>query len=327
MIKEQIILKTIFGSHLYGTDTPESDKDYKVIYVPSKRDILLNKNLYTSKHEQTKVGEGKNTKDDTDIEYIPLHQFIKLACQGDTMALDLLHVPESIILEKNYIWDEIQKRRQTFYTKNLKAFVGYARKQASKYGIKGSRLDTCKKVMDILKSESEETRVRQVFDNIPEWEHTHKLVNKNGIRELKVCGKTIQETQSCEYAYDIIRRYYCEYGTRAKDASENKNIDWKAVSHAIRAAYEVLSIYNNNEIVFPLEQAEFLKNVKLGKLNYLIKVAPKLESLMEEIEEKSKTVDLPEEVNKEWWEYWLMETVEKYYWCEEYNPGISISQI
>jgi len=324
MNKEQIILKTIFGSHLYGTDTPESDKDYKVIYMPSKWDILLNKNLHTSQQKQTKIGKGKNTKEDIDIEYIPLHQFIKLACQGDTMALDLLHTPGSVIIKKNYIWAEIQERRKTFYTRNLKAFVGYARKQASKYGIKGSRLDTCKKVMNILKSVPGETRVRQVLGNIFEWEHTRKLINKNGIRELEVCNKKIQETQSCEYAHSIIRRYYEEYGKRAKEAADNKNIDWKAVSHAIRAAYEVLSIYKIRNIIFPLEQAEFLKEVKLGKLDYLTKVAPKLELLMDEIKTRSTVVDLPEEVNKEYWELWLIDTVENYYWGEEYNPGISI---
>ena len=316
MQSKNIILKTIFGSHLYGTDTPASDKDYKVVYMPSKGDILLNKRLYTSYHEQTKVGKGKNTKDDIDIEYIPLHQFIKLACQGDTMALDLLHVPNNIISEKNYIWDKIQERRKTFYTKNLKVFVGYARKQASKYGIKGSRLDTCKVVLDALLSKETDTfgKVKDIWDWLPDIEHTNKSINKNGLREYKVCGRKIQETQNRKYAYDIVKHYYDVYGERAKLAKENKNIDWKAVSHAIRAAYEVLSIYNNSNIIFPLIQAEFLKEVKLGKLDYLIVVAPILESLMDKIEEKSKTIDLPEEVNKEWWEYWLMETVEKFHW-------------
>jgi len=314
MIKEQIILKTIFGSHLYGTDTPESDKDYKVIYMPSKQDILLNKNLYTSQWEQTKVGEGKNSKDDIDIEYIPLHQFIKLACNGDMLAIDLLHIPSGFEIETSTIWQQIHEQRKRFYTKDMKAFVGYARKQAAKYGIKGSRLDTCKKIMDILKSESGETRVRRVFDDIPEWEHTNKSINKNGIRELEVCNKKIQETQSCEYAYNIIRKYYEEYGKRAKDAADNKNIDWKAVSHALRAAYQILSIYHNRTVKFPLKEAEYLKRVKLGQLDYMSEVGPRLESLMGQMEGDSKLVPLPEKADKEYWELWLMETIENYYW-------------
>lgn len=29
----EIIFKTLFGSHLYGTDTPNSDKDYKAVFI------------------------------------------------------------------------------------------------------------------------------------------------------------------------------------------------------------------------------------------------------------------------------------------------------
>ena len=34
------IMKGYFGSHLYGTSTPESDVDFKEIYVPHARDVL-----------------------------------------------------------------------------------------------------------------------------------------------------------------------------------------------------------------------------------------------------------------------------------------------
>ncbi|EOU4524862.1 hypothetical protein ACOIZZ_001972 [Escherichia coli] len=34
-------MKSYFGSHLYGTSTPESDVDFKEIFVPPARDILI----------------------------------------------------------------------------------------------------------------------------------------------------------------------------------------------------------------------------------------------------------------------------------------------
>ena len=37
-----LIVKSIFGSHLYGTNTENSDTDYKGIYLPSKNDCYLN---------------------------------------------------------------------------------------------------------------------------------------------------------------------------------------------------------------------------------------------------------------------------------------------
>jgi len=33
------IVEMVFGSHLYGTDTPESDKDYKGVFMPARDDI------------------------------------------------------------------------------------------------------------------------------------------------------------------------------------------------------------------------------------------------------------------------------------------------
>lgn len=39
----KIIMETVFGSHLYGLNTPTSDKDYKGIFLPHPRDILLGK--------------------------------------------------------------------------------------------------------------------------------------------------------------------------------------------------------------------------------------------------------------------------------------------
>lgn len=35
------IVRIKFGSHLYGTDTPASDLDYKSVHIPDARDIIL----------------------------------------------------------------------------------------------------------------------------------------------------------------------------------------------------------------------------------------------------------------------------------------------
>jgi predicted nucleotidyltransferase len=36
-----LIVAMRFGSHLYGTATPQSDLDYKAVYLPEARDILV----------------------------------------------------------------------------------------------------------------------------------------------------------------------------------------------------------------------------------------------------------------------------------------------
>lgn len=155
MGNEKIIVKMIFGSHLYGTSTPNSDMDYKGIFLPTKEQVYLGK-IPKSYSNARKKDEGeKNTADDVDTEIYSLHYFLKLACEGQTVAMDMLHAPNEMIVEKSWIWDSIVENREKFYTKNLKAFVGYARKQASRYGIRSGRLGNLREVIKVLEKLSQ----------------------------------------------------------------------------------------------------------------------------------------------------------------------------
>ncbi|MBA7583379.1 hypothetical protein ES708_25322 [subsurface metagenome] len=172
----------------------------------------------------------------------------------------------------------------------MKAFVGYARRQAAKYGIKGSRLDAAKSVLDYInyyemKDVLRSWKLKDVWDKLPTGEHIHKdKVDPNGLRVYEVCGKKVQETASLEYLHSVISKFYTSYGERARMAQANEGIDFKAVSHAIRAAYQTKEILINNTITYPLKEAKYLKLVKAGKLDYTTEVAPLLESLMLEVE-------------------------------------------
>jgi len=191
----------IFGSHLYGTDTPESDTDYKGIFLPTRDEVLLGR---IPRHfgETTGNDRSKNTKDDTDIELFSLHEFIKLACEGQTIALDMLHAPVDKWIDSTIIWSDIVHDREKFYTKNLKAFVGYARRQAAKYGIKGSRLDAAKAVLDLFEPIKDPTlgwRVEDIWKNLPLNEHCHIVEESpNGVKQYQVCGRTLQSLMVLE---------------------------------------------------------------------------------------------------------------------------------
>lgn len=310
-----IIVKMRFGSHLYGTNTPDSDLDIKGVFMPTKEQILLGK-IPKSYIENTKSSsEVKNANEDVDVELYSLHYFIDLACQGQTVALDMLHAPENMIEEKSYIWDEITSNRKTFYTRNLQSFIGYARKQAAKYGIKGSRLNDAKRVVDFLSnydpSHRSKIKLSSIWAHLPIGEHIHFIEDSlDGKKQYQVCGKKIQETVTIEYALNIVEKFYKNYGNRAILASQNKNIDWKAISHALRAAYQVKDILTDGAIVFPLRQANFLKEVKNGKLDYKTEVAPLLELLMNEVEELSKVSSLPAKVDRDFWNKFIIKTIQ-----------------
>ena len=306
-----IIVKMRFGSHLYGTDTPESDQDFKGIFLPSKEEILLNKIPKSISSNSKKGSETRNTSDDVDTEIYSLHYFIKLALEGQTVAIDMLHANEPNILEKSNIWDSIVENRSKFYTKSLKAFVGYARTQAAKYGIKGSRLNSVKLVIDSLRSFNLESRLRDYWNELPVGDYIFRPKNpKTTLFEYEVCGKKFQETAKVGYVLPILERFYKEYGKRAEMAAKNEGIDWKAVSHAVRAAFQTRQLLLNNNIIFPLKGAPLLLKIKKGELDYTTQVSPLLENLMEEVEDLTVTSNLPLHPDYKFWDKWMCETLE-----------------
>lgn len=312
-----IIVKMTFGSHLYGTANESSDKDFKGIFMPSKEQILLGRIPKSLTFNTKKDNGSKNSPDDVDTELYSLHYFIDLACKGETVAMDMLHAPKEALLETSDIWDAIIAERERFYTKNLNAFVGYARRQAGKYGIKGSRLNDAKRVLDFIQDKSlpfirlVKLKDGEIWDALPDGEHIFKHEpDENGIRMYEVCGRKCGETSTLEYLGKMVKHFYDAYGARAEQAAKNEGIDWKAVSHAFRAAFQIKEILTKGTITFPLEEAEFLRQVKEGKLHYRDEIAPKLDALMDEVEALSAKSDLPERADREYWDGFIVRQAE-----------------
>lgn len=301
------LVEMVFGSHLYGTDSPTSDRDYKGVFMPTTEQILLQR-VPHSINESTKRGDAKNTADDTDRERYSLHYFLHLACEGETVALDMLHAPSSFWMQSSAVWLDLVANRERFYTRSLKAFVGYARRQAAKYGVKGSRLSEAKRVIEFLSAQPASVRIGDVWDALPTGEHIHKA--SNDVDQLyEVCGKKLTARGYCHHYVPMLQAFADRYGDRARQAEENKGVDWKAVSHAFRAAYQVKHILLHGGYTYPLPETEYLKSVKSGQLHFANEVGPNLDALMEELEGLSAASTLPAKVDRSYWDAWLCDTL------------------
>jgi len=306
----KLVVRMKFGAHLYGIETSDSDIDYKGIFLPSKEEILLGR-IPKCHSYSTGDGVSKNRPGDVDVETYSLHYFITLACEGQMVALDMLHAPDSLIVESSGIWKSIVRERHRFYTKSLKAFISYARRQASKYGIKGSRLNAAATVLGLLQSEEPTHTLRSIWNKLPLNEHCFESgIDPQGLRQYQVCGKQFQESAAIGYVAPILEKFFEEYGNRARLAAENRNIDWKAISHALRAAFQIKEILTTATITFPLKEAPFLIQVKEGRLDYLTQVAPALESIMDEVEQLAANSALPETVDRAYWDKFICDTLE-----------------
>jgi len=305
------IVKMKFGSHLYGTATKDSDTDIKGVALPTWRQVALGKIPKHIEYSSTGSESSKNTSNDTDTEVFCLHEFVKLALEGQTVALDMLHAPAEMLLSTSDLWAEIVSHRSKFYTKNMTAFVGYARKQAAKYGVKGSRLHAAKAVIDWLNSAPADARISDVAgyeQTFPTGEHCTYEISKGGIPQFNVCGKGLQVTSRVGYCKEVVQNYYDKYGERARAAARDEGVDWKAVSHALRAAYQVKELLQSNTITFPRPEATHLVAVKTGQLRYA-QVAEELDNIIDEVTAISATSQLPEAPDRVFWEGFLLHTV------------------
>ncbi len=309
------IVNMIFGSHLYGLNTPTSDVDYAGVYLPTLDELLLGsyKDVITT---STGNNNSKNSVGDIDVDLYALPFFLKQACKGETKMLDMLRANTVELGEYGSIWTELVKNRNQFNTKNLKAYMGYVKRQAAKYGLKGSRISAMREAIAELEKHESLTVLSDIWDKLPENEFANKieLTGSNGVTQkfYEVNGKKYQSSTTVDYTLTRIIKALDGYGARALLAEKNEGVDWKAVSHAIRAGYQLLGIFKDGDFTYPLPQTQYLLDVKQGKLDYKSEVADVLEGIVDEIESLVPTVNLPEKVDRNYWDKWLLNVYKEF---------------
>src|SRR6185369_17913586 len=103
----------------------------------------------------------KNTSDDIDVEMFAVHNYLHQLMEGQTFALDMFFTPDSFHKEASEDWKYIQQNKAHFIHRNVKPFFGYARQQAAKYGVKGSRVSVVQEMLKIFKALHPESKVRE----------------------------------------------------------------------------------------------------------------------------------------------------------------------
>lgn len=303
----ELIVQIKFGSHLYGTNTPTSDEDYKSVYVPSARDILLQRVTGSLQIGQKEKREGeRNLPGDVDNECYSLQRYLSLISEGQTVAVDMLFAPEPMLTSG--LWEHIQGNRERLLTKRSAAFVGYCRTQANKYGIKGSRVASAKNALTrfegLLAQHGTLAKVGEFFgpddEVIDEHTRTMRKETTQGRTEryFECCNRMVGFSNTVKEAVGIFKRIHENYGDRARLAEKNEGIDWKALSHAVRVGQEATELLLTHKITFPLPYAAHILEIKQGKVSYDT-VASQIEGLLEEVECAAETSTLRDDPDRQ----------------------------
>ncbi len=300
-----------FGSHVYGTNTPSSDQDFKSVFVPSARQILLQRSTKVSRNQSTGDPAKKNTPDCVDLEEFSLHGFLKLLCEGQTVAVDMLFVPPRHVIQTSDVWREIQENRGRLVSRSIAPFVGYCRAQANKYGIKGSRMAAARDaaaVFERLESIDSRSVVGDYIEEIEQLVSAHDHItiesrthpkSQKTERHVSVCGKMAGFKLQVRHAAKMYGDLWQRYGERSRQAMNNEGIDWKALMHARRICDQAVELLATGEVFFPRPNATDLLKIRLGERPYA-EVAKEIEEGMASLELAMSSSSLQPKPDRAW---------------------------
>ncbi|MEA1675995.1 DNA polymerase beta superfamily protein [Nitrospirillum sp. BR 11163] len=305
-----LIVDMRFGSHLYGTATASSDLDYKAVYLPQGRDILLGRIRGSVMLLPPKPNGEKNGPGDVDHEAYSLQRYLELVAEGQPVAFDMLFAPEAAMMRApSPLWREIQANSHRLVSRQAKSFLRYGRQQATKFSLRGARVITAQRGLAVLEA-AEATygalaRLGEARADLTDYVANVQdaalldLASANGqpLTHLEVCGKRVPFSASIRTAREIVQRLVADYGQRALLAARNDGVDWKGMSHAVRIGREALELFDTGRIVFPLAYAPEILAIKRGERSYDA-VAAAIEALLAEVEAAAARSTLPDEPDK-----------------------------
>lgn len=321
------LCKLLSGSRLYGCDVPDSDFDYKGVYVANLDELVrgelgVRNSVTPATDEDCKVEE----------EYFHVQKFAHLLAGQETVVLSCLFTPPEFWIETSPEWKWLYDNRKNFISKDIKALAGYSRSQACKYGIKGEKLRTLMDFSEALQKLADHPReakyritnpetgslIIEVFEalevtfrdrpGVRLWAHERGEVV---IRHIEVCGKSFGHTTPFKLWLPVVNKMVSKYGDRSKEAMEADGSDRKAQYHAVRILSEATQLLTTGDITYPRPERTLLLDIRKGRLSN-DEVVDVIDAAFETMNEAERTSTLPQSRRKE---------------CEEWGIGVQKERV
>ncbi len=326
------IVRMVYGSHLFGNSIETSDRDFKAVCLPSAKDILLQKVLHIKRNGSRKE---RNLPEQEDIEFLSLQQYLKMLCEGQTIAVDMAFVPERFYVPGTVgsEWYAVRNNLGRFLHSGVDIFTGFAASQARRYSVKANRLSALEEAhgffgaMGAMYGAS--TKIKYVKLDLlsmiagypPEIMSLPRIANagRRGvpIEHFECCDRKIPLGSTLKEAENVYKKATQFYGKRARLAQQMGGQDWKAMSHAVRIVREAGELLLTGRITFPRPEASLLLAIRRGKLQHAV-VLDLIESGLEMVAQAKLTADLPEQPD---WSF-ADQLVESFYRSQVADPEI-----
>lgn len=342
-----IVLSTVtYGSKLYGTNTPTSDTDLKVVYLPDLSDLIMLrkpkifKNRFDANNNNITDPTTPMPDNGVEVEYFPLQTFAMDFVAGQTYAVEMVYAiingPEDVSQITPFgattgfkVFCEMMAEQ--FSNREVYSMVGFAAKQTMDYVTRGERLNDAKAVRDAIyaaydmcaEKDLEKIRLDRelgtgvtVLDFVSMTSNLKIGSSENNnkmIRTLELNGRSYLETSSLAHVLRAVDKLITGYGERSTRAAES-SVDFKSLSHAVRVYEQAIELLDTGSLTFPRPNAADLLAIKRGKAD-LDAVKDRLRTLDNEVREKMLTSTVRERTPEllEQFDKWLLANLQSLY--------------
>lgn len=286
------ILEIRCGSHLYGTNTPESDEDFVGVFMPPMEYVLGFKNVKEVTDNLVSKNEcGRNTKEAIDKKFYEFRHFCNLAMNNNPTILEILYANEENILYTNDLGQRLIENRDLFPSQLMsKGYLGYASQQKHKMIIRSDKFNELEEGLEALSTMDGKEVMADALSQFPKI-----FENRRGDKKLIWCGDL--QIERGIFVNKAIRMIEKRIGsaTSRKELIRKHGYDTKFASHLIRLLTEGLEFLNTGKLTFPLENKDFLLEIKNGKYEtqQVIEIANKYEALYDSAKAKRMLPPVP----------------------------------
>lgn len=260
------------GSHLYHLNTESSDEDYVGVFMPKEEYFFGLKNIeQIDCSKKDKDENNKNTSEAIDCVLYEIRKFTNLCFKCNPNILEMLFVNDSEILFENSVFKKYREMLSINcpYKKGIEgAFFGYARNQQKKMLEKIDNLciieDTYKFLKNFLERDKDNNKLL-IWEMKENKEFQQYFTFKNHSVSVKNIRNFIK-TDTLKIIKDKLQRTVNSYGNRTNSMREI-GYDKKFASHVFRLLSEGKQLMETGKIKFPLDDRDFIMDVKLGKLS------------------------------------------------------------
>jgi len=312
LAKNNLIYKARVGSHLFGTNTPESDEDFYGVFMPWDEIIFGFDRCEDVKFDVvSKDISGRNTAEAVDETLTEFRKYIKLCLENNPNIINSLFANDENVLFLNTWGAELRKKSEEFIHKGCyDRFVSYAVSQRHKMQIKPENYKSLTEGLDVLQSSPNKATLYS-FCNTKPFEYpgsgvSIKLGDLNFSTNTYV-SKAIKQIQDRISKATNRVEIYTKYG-----------FDVKYGSNLIQLLMEGIEILKTGRVEFPLKYRSDILDIKNGKYTAQ-ELITWSDDLLTESRSALENSKLPDKPNRQGIEKWSISLLKNWIYGSKIN--------